>query len=133
MKSPYEDIIHLPHPVSARHASMSLADRAAQFSPFAALTGYEDVIAESGRLTCQPVELTGAAVEELNEALEKLAKNIGALPEVTLTYFTPDGRKAGGSYRTVTGRVRRMDTAEGYLEFTDRSQIPLSQIIALNI
>ena len=133
MKSPYEDIIHLPHPVSAKRASMSVADRAAQFSPFAALTGYETVLAESRRLTCQPTELTGAAVEELNQALQRLAENIGSQPEVTVTYFLPDVRKAGGSYCTVTGKVRRIDCTEGFLEFTDRSQIPLSQIIALNI
>ena len=133
MNSPYEDIIHLPHPVSAKRASMSVADRAAQFSPFAALTGYETVLAESRRLTCQPTELTGAAVEELNQALQRLAENIGSQPEVTVTYFLPDVRKAGGSYCTVTGKVRRIDCAEGFLEFADRSQISLSQIIALNI
>lgn len=127
----YEDIIHLPHPVSKRRASMSLQDRAAQFSPFAALTGYEGIIAESGRLTNTATELAGAAVEELNAALGRVAENIHLRPEVTVTYFEPDKRKSGGSYRTVTGSVRRMDTAEGYLEFTDRSRIPLTQILAL--
>lgn len=127
----YEDIIHLPHPVSKRRASMSLQDRAAQFSPFAALTGYEGIIAESGRLTDTATELAGAAVEELNAALAQVAENIHLRPEVTVTYFEPDKRKSGGSYRTVTGSVRRMDTAEGYLEFTDRSRIPLTQILAL--
>ena len=127
----YEDIIHLPHPVSKRRASMSLQDRAAQFSPFAALTGYEGIIAESGRLTNTATELAGAAVEELTSALGRVAENIHLRPEVTVTYFEPDKRKSGGSYRTVTGSVRRMDTAEGYLEFTDRSRIPLTQILAL--
>ena len=131
MNSPYEDIIHLPHPVSAKRASMSIADRAAQFSPFAALTGYETVLAESRRLTCQPTELTGAAVEELNRSLQKLAECLADRPEVTVTYFLPDIRKTGGSYCTVTGKVRRIDCTEGFLEFTDRSQIPLCQIISL--
>ena len=72
-------------------------------------------------------------MEELNEALQALAENIGTLPEVTVTYFAPDLHKAGGSYCTVTGRVRRVNCTEGFLEFTDRSQISLSQIIALNI
>jgi hypothetical protein len=110
---------------------MSLQDRAAEFSPFAALTGYEGIIAESGRLTDTATELAGAAVEELNAALGRVAENIHLRPEVTVTYFEPDKRKSGGSYRTVTGSVRRMDTAEGYLEFTDRSRIPLTQILAL--
>lgn len=128
----YEDILHLPHPVSKRRASMSLQDRAAQFSPFAALTGYDAVIAESGRLTQSMAELAGAAVEELNEALRQLAEVIHTQPEVNVTYFAPDSRKAGGNYRTLTGKVRRIDTVEGILEFTDRSRIPLLQVIALS-
>lgn len=127
----YEDIIHLPHHVSVRRASMSLQDRAAQFSPFAALTGYDGIIAESGRLTQSMLELDGAAVEELNEALCRLAEVIHTRPEVNVTYFAPDSRKDGGSYRTITGRVRRIDTVEGYLEFTDRSCIPIEQILHL--
>lgn len=127
----YEDIINLPHHVSTRRAAMSLPDRAAQFSPFAALTGYEAIIAESGRLTQSHTELVGAAVEELDQALRHVAENIHNRPEVTLTYFVPDSRKAGGSYRTLTGKVRLLDTVEGHLEFIDRSQIPLGQIVAL--
>lgn len=128
----YEDIIHLPHPVSKRRSSMSLQDRAAQFSPFAALTGYDAVIAESGRLTQSMAELAGAAVEELNEALRQLAEVIHTQPEVNVTYFAPDSRKAGGNYRTLTGKVRRIDTVEGILEFTDRSRIAIEQILHLS-
>lgn len=128
----YEDIINLPHHVSARRAAMSLQDRAAQFSPFAALTGYEAIIAESGRLTQSRAELDGAAVEELDQALRQLAESIHSQPKVTVTYFAPDRRKTGGSYRTITGRVRRIDTAERYLEFTDRSHINLESIMYLS-
>ena len=124
----YDDIIHLPHYESPRRAGMPMEDRAAQFSPFAALTGYEDVIEESGRLTQTAVELTESAIEQLNEKLHILAENSHMSPAVTVTYFQPDQRKEGGSYVTVTGFVKRIDTYEQMLRLTDGREIPLKAI-----
>ena len=94
----YDDIIDLPHHQSPKRAGMPMLDRAAQFSPFAALTGYEAVIDETGRLTDFARELTDSSREQINEKLGILARNVQNRPEVWVTYFEPDSRKAGGSY-----------------------------------
>ena len=107
---------------------MSMIDRAAQFSPFAALTGYEEVIEESGRLTQSAVELTESAIEQLDEKLQLLAKNSHLNPQVSVTYFEPDRRKDGGKYVTVTGFVKGIDTYRQILCLTDSREIPLSSI-----
>lgn len=127
----YDDIIHLPHHQSPRRAGMPIADRAAQFSSFAALTGYEDVIEETGRLTQSFTELTESRKEQLNEKLQKLAENSHLSPAVTVTYFEPDRRKAGGSYVTVTGCVKRIDPYEQILRLTDGRQIPIEAICGI--
>ena len=124
----YDDIIHLPHPVSQRRAGMSMADRAAQFSPFSALTGYEEVIAETGRLTDTSTELTQSSLMELNEEFQILARYAASTPAVTIVYFEPDRYKSGGSYVTVTGRVKRVDEYEQTLNLTDGRQIPMEAI-----
>lgn len=127
----YDDIIDLPHHVSEKRVQMPLLSRAAQFAPFAALSGYEAVIAEAGRRTQTPVELTGAAVEELNEALCGVLRRLGERPRVRLTWFAPDARKEGGSYQTVTGIIRRYDPAKKALQLEDRSWVFLEKLVAL--
>ena len=124
----YDDIIKLPHHVSPRRAGMTMHDRAAQFSPFSALTGYENVIAESERLTDTKTELADSAVEQIDEKLCILAENIKIHPTVTVTYFEPDRHKTGGQYVTVTGQVKRVDSYEQELLLTDGRAIPMEAI-----
>lgn len=124
----YDDIIDLPHYQSPRRAGMPMEDRAAQFSPFAALTGYEDVIEETGRLTQPATELTESRKEQLNRKLMLLQEKSDASPMVTVLYFEPDRRKSGGSYVTVTGYVKRIDPYEQVLRLTDGREIPLEAI-----
>lgn len=129
----YDDIITLPHHQSPRRAGMPMTDRAAQFSPFAALTGYEDVIEETGRLTQPAAELTDSSIQQLDEKLQILAQNSHLSPAVTVVYFQPDLQKAGGSYLTATGYVKRIDPCSQVLRLTDGRQIPLAAIVNLTI
>ena len=132
MAGRYDDIIDLERPVSRRHPPMTMAQRAAQFAPFAALTGYEEVIAEAARLTARPVELSEDAGRELDEQLALLAAKTdapGALAAVELTWFVEDGLKLGGEYRTETLTVRRVDRTWRLLELEDRSTIPIDAVI----
>lgn len=122
----YDDIINLPHPTSANHPRMSLYDRAAQFSPFAALTGHDAAIKETARLTEQKIELSEDTISRLNEKLQIVADNLET--EVTITYFVPDERKSGGAYVSYTGIVRRIDDYEHTLIMTDKTVIPIEQI-----
>lgn len=131
MKNPYEDIWDLPRPISKTHAPMSLMDRAAQFSPFAALTGYDAAVAETARLTQQPLELDVDAMAEINEKLLFLRAHISQSPQVTVTYFVPDNRKAGGAYVTVTGAVRKLDSLSHYLLLNDGTRIFFGDILAM--
>ena len=119
MSGRYDDIIHLPHHVSATRRRMSGSDRAAQFSPFAALTGYEAAIAETGRLTDSQVDFDVDGREMLDGKLRRLADCLPGRPEVTVTYFRPDDRKAGGAYRTVSGVAKKIDTLEKNLLLDD--------------
>lgn len=131
MNGKYDDIIGLPHHVSRKRAPMSMTDRAAQFSPFAALTGYDAAIAETGRLTEGYVDLGEGSKEALNEKLKRLQAAQQSRPEVTVTYFCPDERKQGGSYRTVSGRIKKVDGTGQRLLFTDGTQIPFEMILAV--
>ena len=97
MTGPYDDIIHLPHPTSSKHPRMPIADRAAIFSPFAALAGHSAAIAETARLTNQKAELDEDARAELDRRQAVLLEQIGQQPEVTVTWFQPDERKDGGA------------------------------------
>ena len=126
----YDDILDLPRPKSA-HEPMPMSDRAAQFSPFAALTGYEDAIDETARLTDARVELGESAVEELERKLIDLAARISERPEITVTYFVPDGRKSGGVYVTRTGTLKRIDEIERTMVFNDGVRIPIAEIISI--
>ena len=128
----YDDIIHLPRPVSTRHPPMARLDRAAQFSPFAALTGYEDAIEEEARLTEEKIQLSDSQQEALNSSLQALARRIGEKPRVRLGCFEPDERKAGGAYVTRQGRVRRLDPQRGVLILEDGERIRFADILRLD-
>ena len=133
MSGTYDDIIALPHPEPRTHPRMSLHDRAAQFSPFAALTGHSAAIAETGRLTDSRVTLDESEMARVDAALQRLRELLPQAPAVSITYFVPDERKAGGSYQTVTGTARRIDTANGVLLLTDQRAIPIPDILDVAI
>ena len=124
----YEDIIHLPHHVSATRPRMSLIDRAAQFSPFAALTGYDEAIKETGRLTDDRIELDENTRTALDIKQAYLAENINIHPEISITYFLPDTKKDGGEYVTATGSLKRIDEYERMLIFMDGRKVPMDEI-----
>ena len=132
MKNPYEDIINLPHHVSKTHPQMSMQDRAAQFSPFAALTGYDDAIDETARLTGRKIELGEEAREILDRKLQYLGSIISEQPEISVTYFVPDEKKDGGRYVTATGCLKRINEFERALLFTDGTRISLDEIEDVN-
>ena len=131
MKTPYDDIIHLPHHVSQNHPQMPLRDRAAQFAPFAALTGYEAAVGETARQTAERRELDAQEAAELNRRLTDLAARLKDRPKVTIEYFVPDERKAGGAYVTVTGRVRNISVAERLLVMEDGTAISLEDVASV--
>ena len=133
MSGNYDDIIALPHPEPRTHPRMSLHDRAAQFSPFAALTGHSAAIAETGRLTDSRVTLDESEMARVDAALQRLRELLPQAPAVSITYFVPDERKAGGSYQTITGEVKRIDTVNGVLLLTDRREIPIADIFDITI
>lgn len=124
----YSDIIYLPHPEPKNHPRMSMQNRAAQFAPFAALTGYEDVIQETGRLTDGFIELDEDDKERLNLKVAELMARIEEHPSVTITYFIPDSRKAGGSYSTLSGRLKSIDEIQQALILEDGTVIPFNRI-----
>ena len=124
----YEDIINLPHHVSKTRPQMSMLDRAAQFSPFAALTGYDAAIKETGRLTDEKIELGEEAKAALDRKQAYLMEMIGEQPEISITYFLPDARKSGGAYVTITGNLKRFDEYERLLILTDGRKIPMDDI-----
>ena len=125
----YEDIIDLPHPVSDRHARMPNRDRAAQFSPFAALTGFDAEISEAARLTDAMTELTESRQEELNAVLQRLLETAATHPEISVTWFLPDARKSGGAYLTTLGHLKRIDEMAHSLLLTDGTAIPITSIL----
>ena len=128
----YEDIIHLPHHVSKRHPQMSMLDRAAQFSPFAALTGYDAAVEETARLTDRRTELDEYEAQRLDERIQKLSEHLPERPEVSITYFLPDARKDGGEYITATGCVKRIDHYERRIILMDGTLIPVHEVIEIN-
>ena len=124
----YEDIINLPHHVSKTRPQMSMLDRAAQFSPFAALTGYDAAIKETGRLTDEKIELDEDTKAALDMKQAYLIEMIDEQPEITIIYFLPDARKSGGAYVTVTGNLKRFDEYERLLIMTNGKKIPMDDI-----
>lgn len=124
----YDDIINLPNPTSKTHLRMPLYNRAAQFSPFAALTGHDAAVKETARLTEEKQELSEDEMARLNEKLNIMVKNIGTEKMVTITYFVPDLRKSGGAYISCSGIVKRVDEYEHTVVLTDKTVIPIAQI-----
>lgn len=131
MSGPYDDIIQLPHPTSDRHPRMSLSDRAAQFSPFAALSGHSAALAETARLTDRQIELSDDDRAVLDQKQRILLEHIKELPEVTVTWFQPDEKKDGGQYLTATERLKKFDEVERVLILESGFQIPISNVIEL--
>lgn len=129
----YEDILYQQRPVSARHSPMSLRDRAAQFSPFAALSGHEEQIDETARLTEGRIELSEEARAELDRTQQWLLDHLEQRPVVSVTYFVPDSRKSGGAYATITGTVKGVDPWERCLRLTDGRRIDLDAVLLLNV
>ena len=122
MKHPYDDIIDLPHHVSERHPQMSMYNRAAQFAPFAALTGHNAAITEAARLTEAEQELSESDAEVLNRKLAYL-QSLDEKPTISVTYFVPDDKKEGGSYHTATGIVKSVEPDKGVLQFENCTNI----------
>ena len=124
---PYEDILSLPHPTFSRHTPMSNADRAAQFAPFAALTGHGEAICEAARLTQQPTEPSEDRLEELDRAMRAIL-SLTPPPLVSVTHFVPDAKKAGGAYTSTTGHIIKLNRSSGYLLLREGHRIPLAAI-----
>ena len=131
MSGKYNDILYLPRPTSAKHPRMPISDRAAIFSPFAALTGHGDAIRETARLTELKMELDEDAKADLDRRQAILLELIGEQPEVTITWFCPDEKKSGGAYVVTVGRLKRVDDTAGTLRLADGMTIALDEIVDL--
>ena len=131
MTGKYDDILRLPHHVSASRKPMAITARAAQFAPFAALSGYDAEVQEAGRLTDRPIEPDEYEKEAMNARLQLLARHLREKWVVSLVFFQPDERKAGGAYVTRTGTVKKLYETERLLTLTDGTVIPLDDLIAL--
>lgn len=129
MAGKYDDIIHLPHKQSATRPHMSVIDRAAQFSPFAALTGHGDAIKETERLTGRKMELDEHSKEALDMRLQMIMENLSGQPELSVTYFLPDAKKAGGEYVTLSGTVKRIDEVKQLIIMRDGTIIPIDDVV----
>ena len=130
-KFPYEDIVNLPPHISKRHPQPSMIDRAARFAPFAAITGYEEMVLEEARVTEERVDLDEGALSLLNEKLNMIREFLDEEPEVTITYFEPDKKKTGGAYITITGIVKRIDEFEHLVIMKDGAKIFIDSIYDL--
>ena len=132
MNRKYNEIMGLPHHVSKTRSQMPMSDRAAQFAPFAALTGYDFAIKETGRLTDERIELDEGALTALNMRYQLLMDALDEEPEVEITYFKPDERKAGGEYVTATGAVIKVDDFERLITMQDGTKIPMDDILSID-
>ena len=132
MTGKYDDMLRLPHHVSASRKPMAMTARAAQFAPFAALSGYDAEVQEAGRLTDRPIEPDEYEKEAMNARLQLLARHLREKWVVSLVFFQPDERKAGGTYVTRTGTVKKLYETERLLTLTDGTVIPLDDLIALD-
>lgn len=129
----YQDLIERKHPVSKIHSQMSMHDRAAQFAPFAALTGHNDAIKETARLTKRRIELSEEEKEQLDMKLSQLLRDSQKRKPISVTYFEEDLHKEGGTYITVTGTVKKIDEVGRRLVMEDNRKIIFQDIYALNI
>ena len=128
----YREIIDLPHHVSKTRPQMPMSDRAAQFAPFAALTGYDAAIKETGRLTDERIELDEEALTALDMKYQLLMDALDEEPEVEITYFKTDERKSGGEYVTVTGTVKKVDDFERLITMQNGTKIPMDDVLAVD-
>ena len=132
MNGKYDEIMRLPHHVSKTRPQMPMSDRAAQFAPFAALTGYDSAIKETGRLTDERIELDEEALTALDMKFQILMEALEEEPEVSITYFKPDERKAGGSYLKVTGTLKKLDEYERILMLMNGQKIKLDAVLDID-
>ena len=131
MNRKYNEIMGLPHHVSKTRPQMPISDRAAQFAPFAALTGYDAAIKETGRLTVERIELDVEALSALDMKYQLLMEALDEAPEVTITYFQPDERKAGGKYVSAVGAVKKIDDFERRITMQDGAKIPMDDVLSI--
>lgn len=129
--NPYEDILELPHPVSKIHPQMPRRDRAAQFAPFAALTGYEEAVREAARLTEEKMILDEDSKEQLDWKFRCLQEKVKEKPAITVTYFLKDEKKKGGKYVTVTGVLKKIDSYTHQFVLENGEEIPVENIVSL--
>ena len=132
MNGKYDKIMGLPHHVSKTRPQMPMSDRAAQFAPFAALTGYDAAIKETGRLTDERIELDVEALSALDMKYQLLMEALDEAPEVTITYFQPDERKAGGKYVSAVGAVKKIDDFERRITMRDGTRIPTDDVLSID-
>ena len=132
MNRKYNEIMGLPHHVSKTRPQMPMSDRAAQFAPFAALTGYDAAIKETGRLTDERIELDVEALSALDMKYQLLVEAPDEAPEVTITYFQPDERKAGGKYVSAVGAVKKIDDFERRITMRDGTRIPMDDVLSID-
>ena len=129
----YDDIMQLPHHQSTKRAHMSLHDRAAQFAPFAALTGHEAAIEETARLTEEEITLDEAAIATINEILYEISQHLSEKWKVSITYFRPDARKQGGAYLTDVGCIQKIKDTEHLVIMDSGMHIKMEQIIKIEV
>lgn len=129
----YQDILYQARPVSKVHQPMSKSNRAAQFSPFAALTGYEDAVQETARLTTDKITLSEDQIQIINSVLNEISQYLPHSPYVQITYFEPDKRKQGGSYQQVSGTIKKIDDVYGMVIMKGNIRIPVHQIVHISI
>ena len=127
----YADIINLSRPETS-HIKLGIESRASQFSPYAALVGYGDMIKETSRLTDKKIQLTEEKIERLNNELNIIGEHIKEKPEVSITYFVRDSRKSGGRYATREGFVKQIDSVNKLVVFTDNSKIKMNDIFSIS-
>ena len=132
MNGKYDEIMGLPHHVSKTRPQMPMSDRAAQFAPFAALTGYDAAIKETRRLTDERIELDVEALSALDMKYQLLMEALDEAPEVTITYFRPDERKAGGKYVSAVGAVKKIDDFERRITMQDGAKIPMDDVLSID-
>lgn len=133
MKGNYDDIINLPHPVSKSHPQMPMKERAAQFAPFQALTGYSSAIKETERITLPRLELSESAQEEIKRKLDWIEEHIAERPAVKMIYFHPDEKKDGGDYVLKEGNVKRIDGVNSRIYFENQDSIPIIDLISIEV
>lgn len=132
METPYDDIMQMPHPTSSKHSRMPMRNRAAQFAPFSALTGYQEAVKETARLTDTRVELDEGAKAALDERLRMVQEHLGEAHELTFMYFVPDPKKPGGACVTVSGVVKKLNTYERTVVLQNGIGIPIDDILDIN-